>query len=223
MKLISELVEETNFLTETREDGKKEYYIEGRYIALNKQNKNGRYYSEENITPEINRYIKEVIEAKRAFGELGHPQGPTINLDRVSHIITELKKDGNYFVGKSKITETPMGEIAKGLMSSGGQLGVSTRGMGSLIEKNGVMEVQPDFKLSTVDIVSDPSGPGCFVNGIMEGVNWIYDPIKNTWHEEILDEMKKSIKKMSIREIEEKKFAIFEEYMSSLAVKNNNI
>jgi len=220
MKLISELVEETSFITEINEAGKKEHYIEGRYIALNKPNKNGRYYAEKHIAPEIGRYIKEVINDKRAFGELGHPQGPTINLDRVSHIITELKKDGDYYVGKARITETPMGEIAKGLMSSGGQLGVSTRGMGSLLEKNGVMEVQPDFKLSTVDIVSDPSGPGCFVNGIMENVEWIYDPVKNSWHEEKLHEMKKEIHKMTKEQIEANKIAMFENYIASLTVKD---
>jgi len=220
MKLISELVEETSFITEINEAGKKEHYIEGRYIALNKPNKNGRYYAEKHIAPEIGRYIKEVINAKRAFGELGNPQGPTINLDRVSHIITELKKDGDYYVGKARITETPMGEIAKGLMSSGGQLGVSTRGMGSLLEKNGVMEVQPDFKLSTVDIVSDPSGPGCFVNGIMENVEWIYDPVKNSWHEEKLHEMKKEIHKMTKEQIEANKIAMFENYIASLTVKD---
>jgi hypothetical protein len=137
-------------------------------------------------------------------------------LDRVSHIIVELKKEGNYYNGKAKLTETPMGQIAKGLLESGGQLGVSTRGMGSLKEQNGVMVVQSDFKLATVDIVSDPSGPGCFVNGIMENVEWIYDPVRGTWFEEKLQETKKQIKKMSKRQIEEQKIAIFENYLASL-------
>lgn len=220
MKLITELVEETHFLTETKEDGKKEFFIEGKFISANRKNKNGRIYPMEVLEPEVSRYIREVVNTKRAFGELNHPSGPTINLQNVSHIITELKKDGDYFIGKAKLTETPMGEIAKGLMTSGGQLGVSTRGMGSLVEKNGMMEVQKDFKLATVDIVGDPSGHECFVNGIMEGVEWIYDPVKGTWHEEQLHEYKKAISKMSIKEIEEKKMAIFEDYITSLTVKD---
>jgi len=220
MKLITELTEETQYITETKENGNKDHFIVGKFISIGEKNKNGRVYPEHVLEPEVDRYMREVVNAKRAFGELGHPQGPTINLDRVSHIITELKKDGKHYVGKAKITETPMGEIAKGLMSSGGQLGVSTRGMGSLIEKNGVMEVQPDFKLSTVDLVSDPSGKGCFVNGIMENVEWIYDPVKGTWHEEQLQEMKKAIHKMSKEELERKQLSIFEDYIASLSVKD---
>jgi Prohead core protein serine protease len=223
MKLITELNEEVEFITETKESGDKDYFIVGRYMTANEPNKNGRLYEKKTLEKEVERYIREVVNAKRALGELNHPQGPTINLDRVSHIITELTWDGNYVNGKAKLTETPMGDIAKGLLKSGCQLGVSTRGMGSLKESNGVMVVQPDFKLSTVDIVSDPSGPGCFVNGIMENVEWIYDPVKGTWFEEKLHETKKTINKMSIREIEEKKFAIFEDYISSLAVKNYKI
>ena len=186
------------------------------------RSKNGRFYEKKAIEPEVDRYIREVVKAKRALGELNHPQGPTINLDRVSHIITELKWNGNYVDGKAKITSTPMGDIARGLLESGCQLGVSTRGMGSLKESNGVMVVQPDFKLSTVDIVSDPSGPGCFVNGIMENVEWIYDAAKGTWHEEQLHEVKKQINKMSIKEIEEKKFAIFEDYVDRKSTRLNS-
>jgi Prohead core protein serine protease len=223
MKLFTELSEQVEFITETKESGDKDYFIVGRYMTANEANKNGRLYEKKTLEKEVERYIREVVNAKRALGELNHPQGPTINLDRVSHIITELTWDGNYVNGKAKLTETPMGDIAKGLLKSGCQLGVSTRGMGSLKESNGVMVVQPDFKLSTVDIVSDPSGPGCFVNGIMENVEWIYDPIKGTWFEEKLHETKKAINKMSIREIEEKKFAIFEDYISSLAVKNYKV
>ena len=220
MKLITELNEEVEFITETKENGNKDYFIVGRYMTANEPNKNGRLYEKKTLENEVSRYIREVVNAKRALGELNHPQGPTINLDRVSHMITELKWDGNYVNGKAKLTETPMGDIAKGLLKSGCQLGVSTRGMGSLKESNGVMVVQPDFKLSTVDIVSDPSGPGCFVNGIMENVEWIYDPIKGTWHEEQLHEMKKEIHKLSKAEIEAKKIAMFEEYIASLSVKN---
>jgi hypothetical protein len=216
MKLIAELTEETQYITEKTEDGKKQHFIIGRFMTAEEKNKNGRLYKKDILENEVSRYLREVVNAKRAFGELNHPSGPTINLDRVSHIITELKWDGNFVNGKAKITSTPMGEIARGLLESGGQLGVSTRGMGSLKEQNGVMVVQSDFKLSTVDIVSDPSGPGCFVNGIMEGVEWLYDPVKDTWLEEKLHETKNSINKLSKKQLEEQKFAIFENYISSL-------
>lgn len=220
MKLISELVEETSFLTETREDGKKEYFIEGPFISMDKLNKNGRIYREEIMEPEVNRYIREMVASKRAFGELGHPQGPTINLDRVCHIVTEMKKDGKFYIGKAKLTETPMGEIVKGLLNSGGQVGVSTRGLGSIVEKNGVMEVQKDFKLACVDVVGDPSGYNCFVNGIMENVDWVYDPVKGSWHEQKLDDIKKQIHGMSKSQLEEQKIALIEDYFASLAVKD---
>jgi len=223
MKLITEIIEDTHYITERTEDGKKNHYITGRFIVAEEKNKNGRTYPKHVLEKEVARYVREVVNAKRAFGELNHPAGPTINLDRVSHIITELNQDGNYFNGKAKITSTPMGEIARGLLESGGQLGVSTRGMGSLKESNGVMVVQPDFKLSTVDIVSDPSGPGCFVNGIMENVEWVYDPVKNTWHEEQLHETKKQIQKLSKSQLEEQKLAIFENYLSSLLLKNKKL
>ena len=216
MKLIAELTEETQYITEKSEDGKKQHFIIGRFMTAEEKNKNGRLYKKDVLENEVSRYIREVVNAKRAFGELNHPSGPTINLDRVSHIITELKWDGNYVNGKAKITSTPMGEIARGLLESGGQLGVSTRGMGSLKESNGAMVVQPDFKLSTVDIVSDPSGPGCFVNGIMEGVEWLYDPVKDTWLEEKLHETKQQIHRLSKRQLEEQKLAIFENYLTSL-------
>jgi hypothetical protein len=219
MKLIAELNEETHYLTERSEDGNKHHYITGRFMTAEEKNKNGRMYKKDILQNEVSRYIREVVNAKRAFGELNHPSGPTINLDRVSHIITELSWDGNFVNGKAKITSTPMGEIARGLLESGGQLGVSTRGMGSLKEQNGVMVVQSDFKLSTVDIVSDPSGPGCFVNGIMENVEWIYDPVKGTWHEEKLHEMKKHMHTLSKTKLEEQKLAMFEEYLTSLTLK----
>ena len=216
MKLIAELTEETQYITEKSEDGKKQHFIMGRFMTAEEKNKNGRLYKKDILENEVSRYIREVVNAKRAFGELNHPAGPTINLDRVSHIITELRWDGNYVNGKAKITSTPMGEIARGLLESGGQLGVSTRGLGSLKESNGVMVVQSDFKLSTVDIVSDPSGPGCFVNGIMEGVDWLYDPVKDTWLEEKLHETKKEIHNLSKRQLEEQKLAIFENYITTL-------
>ena len=219
MKLITELTEEVEYITEKSESGNKDHYIVGRFITANEPNKNGRLYEKKHLEKEVDRYIREMVNTKRALGELNHPQGPTINLDRVSHMITELKWDGNYVNGKARITETPMGEIVKGLLDSGWKGSVSTRGLGSLKESNGIMVVQPDFKLSTVDIVSDPSGPGCFVNGVMENVEWLYDPVKGTWHEEKLHETKKQIHNMSKREITEKQLSIFEEYITSLTIK----
>jgi len=221
MKLITELVEEVQYVTEASENGEKHYFIEGIFLQANRKNRNGRMYPLDIMEKEVNRYISEVVDNKRGYGELGHPQGPQINLDRVSHIITSLKRDGDNFIGKAKLTETPMGNIAKGLLKSGASLGVSSRGMGTLNpDKSGTMVVGPDFHLATAaDIVADPSAPDAFVKGIMEGVEWVYDPVKGTWYEEKLDNMKKAINKMSIREIEEKKLAIFENYITSLTLK----
>ena len=221
MKLITELNETVQYISETKESGHKEHFIEGVFLQSEVKNKNGRIYPEGVLDKEVGRYITEVVKANRAYGELGHPSGPSINLDRVSHMIVELKKDGKNWRGKAKITETPMGNIAKGLLESGANLGVSSRAMGSLKESNGVMVVQNDLKLSTAaDIVADPSAPDAFVKGIMENVEWIYDPVKNTWHEQKLEETKKSIHKMSKSKLEEQRLSIFEDYLTSLAVKN---
>jgi hypothetical protein len=222
MKLITELVEDVQYITEATENGDKQHFIEGIFLQANRKNRNGRIYPLEIMEKEVNRYIGEVIDNKRGYGELGHPQGPSINLDRVSHIITSLKRDGDNFIGKAKLTETPMGNIAKGLLKSGASLGVSSRGMGTLnADKSGAMIVGPDFHLATAaDIVADPSAPDAFVQGIMEGVDWVYDPTKGTWKEEKLAEMKKTMDKMSVNEINEKKFAIFETYITNLLLKN---
>ena len=221
MKLFTELVEDVKYITEANEKtGKKDMYIEGIFLQAELQNRNGRMYPIEVLENEVKRYVRETVDKGRAYGELGHPSGPSINLDRVSHIITELKRDGNNFIGKAKLTETPMGNIAKGLLESGANLGVSSRAMGSLKESNGVMVVQNDLKLSTAaDIVADPSAPDAFVKGIMEGVEWLYDPVKGTWHEQKLEETRKSIHKMSKSKLEEQRLAIFEDYLTSLAVK----
>jgi hypothetical protein len=175
----------------------------------------------ENISKEVARYIRENVKTKRAYGELGHPTGPQINLERVSHIITELAQDGHNYVGKALIVNTPMGNIARGLLESGAKLGVSTRGMGSIEPgKDGSMIVQKDYKIATGgDIVADPSAPNAFVEGIMEDVSWLYDATDDTWHLEHLAETKKSLKKMNLREIQEKKVVMFEEYLSALASK----
>lgn len=221
MKLITELVEDVQLISEAKESGGKEYYIEGIFLQADIKNRNGRMYPMEVLEKEVNRYVTEVVDKNRAFGELGHPSGPSINLDRVSHIITELKRDGKNIRGKAKLTETPMGKIARGIMESGGQLGVSSRAMGSLKEEKGVMVVQSDLRLSTAaDIVADPSAPDAFVNGIMEGVEWLYDPVKNTWSEQKLHDTKKKIHRMSRSQIDERKMAILEDYIASLAVKN---
>ena len=222
MKLITEAkFEDVEYITEARENGVKDHYIHGIFLQAEVPNRNGRIYRLPIMEAAVNRYIEDHVNTKRGYGELGHPAGPQINLDRVSHLITELKKDGNNFIGKAKLTETPMGNIAKGLLNSGSNLGVSSRGMGSLKpNKQGIMEVQEDFHLATAaDIVADPSAPNAFVKGIMENVEWVYDPVKNTWHEERLHEMKKSLRKMSMNQIEQNQLGIFESYIKSLASK----
>lgn len=223
MKLIRELTENVEFVTETAESGKKNFFITGPFLVAEKQNKNGRIYRMPILENEVARYMKDQVNEGRGYGELGHPTGPQINLDRVSHLIKELKRDNNVFMGKALITDTPMGNIARGLMESGAKLGVSSRGLGSL-QKNsdGIMEVQSDFKLATAaDIVADPSAPGAFVNGIMENVEWVYDPIKGTWLEEKVDNLKKNIREMSKKELEAKQLSIFENYIHSLTLKKH--
>jgi len=175
MKLITEYVEnDLNYLTEEK-DGKKQYVIEGIFMQAESKNRNGRIYPKAVMEAAVDRYMTEQVSKGRAVGELNHPEGPTINLDKVSHKITELRWEGNNVVGKAQILDTPMGQIVKGLMEGGVQLGVSSRGMGSLVQKGGVSVVNKDFQLATVDIVQDPSAPEAFVNGIMEGVEWIWD------------------------------------------------
>jgi hypothetical protein len=221
MKLIAEQIVDVEYISEAKESGEKEHFIKGIFLQSEQVNRNGRVYRKPVLEKEVNRYIKENVSSNRAYGELGHPQGPTINLDRVSHMITELKWSGNDVIGKAKITETPMGNIVKGLLKSGANLGVSSRGMGSLVEKNGVMEVQNDFHLATAaDIVADPSAPNAFVEGIMENVDWIYDPVKDTWLEQKLHETRKALKKMSMDELEQNRLGIFESYVKSLVSKS---
>jgi len=221
MKLITELNQSVHYLSEAHENGKKYHFIEGVFLQADLKNRNGRVYPLDVMENEVNRYVREVVHANRAYGELGHPAGPSINLDRVSHMIVELRRDGKNFIGKAKLTETPMGNIARGLLESGAELGVSSRGMGSLKESQGVMVVQSDYRIATAaDIVADPSAPNAFVQGIMENVEWIYDPVRDTWMEEKLDNTKKSIHKMSRKQLEENKMAIFEDYIASLTLKN---
>jgi len=219
MKLITEITESIKVLTEENEEGKKSMFIEGIFLQGHIQNRNGRRYSTDILEKEVNRYISESVQKGRAYGELGHPDGPSINLDRVSHIITELRRDGDNFVGKAKISSTPMGKIVEGLLSDGAQLGVSSRGMGSLKEgKDGVMEVQDDFYLATAaDIVADPSAPDAFVNGIMEGVEWVWDQGKAVARstQEIQQEVENSVRQKKLNE--QKKLQLFERFLSEIS------
>ena len=218
LKLICEVNEDINYITEAKdESGKKSYFIEGVFMQGDIKNRNGRVYPAETLAKEVSRYNKEYVEKKRAYGELGHPQGPTINLERVSHMITELKQDGSNFMGKAKImTETPYGAIVKSLMDEGAQLGVSSRGMGSLkAGKAGAQEVQKDFYLATAaDIVADPSAPDAFVNGIMESKEWVWD--NGVIREATVADYETQIKKASKSDLESVKLKVFENFLSRL-------
>ena len=214
MKLIKEITESVNYLTEEK-DGKKTLYIEGPFLVSETVNKNKRMYKEETMRNEVNRYTEEYITKNRAFGELGHPDTPSINLDRVSHLIVGLRQEGNAWIGKAKILETPMGNIARNLIEGGAQLGVSSRGMGSLKMENGINVVQGDFHLATAaDIVADPSAPGAFVQGIMEGKEWIM--VNGVWTEYQYEEAKQEIKKASRKEIEAVSLRIWESFVKKL-------
>lgn len=216
MKLITEVIEEVQVITEAKENGDKTYFIEGIFMQGNQKNRNGRIYPVDVLEREVGRYNTEYIQKNRAYGELGHPQGPTINLDRVSHMVKELYRDGDNFKGKAKIMDTPMGNIVKNLMNEGATLGVSSRGMGSLKAKNGVNEVQDDFYLATAgDIVADPSAPDAFVEGIMEGKEWVWDNgiIKEVDIVNYRDEINESIRK---RQKEEATMQVFENFLQKL-------
>ena len=176
VKLFSEAVDEVQYITEAKEGGGKNYKIKGIFLQADIKNRNGRVYPMEVLEKEVGRYNKKFINESRAYGELGHPEGPTVNLERVSHIVTELYPDGKNFIGEAKIMETPMGKIVKSIMDEGCKLGVSSRGMGSLDQKNGANYVRDDFYLATAaDIVADPSAPNAFVEGIMEGKEWVWN------------------------------------------------
>lgn len=223
MKLIRETIEDVSFniTEENLAEGvsKKNYFIEGVFMQGDIKNRNGRMYPSPVIAKEVTRYNKEYVEKKRAFGELGHPEGPTINLERVSHMITTLEQDGSNFVGKAKVMDTPMGQVVKNLMDEGATLGVSSRGMGSLKQTtNGIMEVQNDFMLATAgDIVADPSAPQAFVRGVMEGVDWIYDAASGTWQSmEKVDKIVSEARTMSRQQLEEQKFNLFSRFLNSL-------
>jgi len=214
MKLITETIESIKILTEDN-NGKQNLYIEGVFLQSEIQNRNGRIYPLSVLQKEVNRYNEEYVVKGRALGELGHPDGPTVNLDRVSHKIVSLKAEGNNFIGKARILDTPMGKIAKNLLDEGVQLGVSSRGMGSLEEQNGVKYLRDDFMLATAaDIVADPSAPDAFVNGIMEGKEWVWD--NGILKECQISDMKKYISESTRRDMEERTLKVFEHFLSNL-------
>ena len=211
MKLISEYHDSNlQVITEAKKDGKKEYVIEGVFMQADKQNRNGRVYEKSILEAAVDKYVKEQVKTGRAVGELNHPDGPGINLDKVSHKITELRFEGSDVIGKASILQTPMGKIVEGLLEGGVKLGVSSRGMGTLEKKNGVMSVGKDFMLATVDIVQDPSAPEAFVNGIMEGVDWVWDNgILKPQEIEIIETEIKEARNMRSADIEIKAFKNF--------------
>lgn len=215
MKLISELNEQVKLVVEEGTEGKKNLYITGPFIQCEVVNRNNRKYIKETVEREVKRYTEQYIDKNRALGELGHPDGPSINLDRVCIKIVELKQKDNDFIGKARILETPMGQIARNLIESGVQLGVSTRGMGSLVEKNGIMEVQDDFYLATAaDVVADPSAPNAFVNGIMEGVDWIWDG--NIFKAQQVEKAKKLVESAPKVNLEDVKLRVFKHFLSNM-------
>jgi len=207
MKLITEHVDDVQFITERKADGSKKYVIEGIFMQANKANRNGRMYPREILEKAVNKYVTEQVSKGRAVGELNHPEGPTINLDKVSHKITELKWDGNNVVGKATILDTPMGLIVQGLLEGEVQMGVSSRGMGSLANKGGVNVVNNDFMLNAVDIVQDPSAPEAFVNGVMEGVEWILE--NGVFKQQEFEQFETEIKKAPNANMQMKAFKDF--------------
>ena len=216
LKLITEMNEDIQFLTEADEKtGKKNYFIEGVFMQAEQKNRNGRVYPTGVLFPVVEKYTQTYVKENRAMGELNHPQGPTVNLDRVSHMIKDLNPSGRDIVGKAKVMETPMGKIAMNLIDEGARLGVSSRGMGSLkLNSSGINEVQKDFMLAAVDIVADPSAPNAFVNGIMEGREWIWN--NGVLQEKQIAQYHKEMKEASSRQLEEKAISLFEDFLSKL-------
>tara|TARA_B100000035_G_scaffold290588_1_gene277812 strand:+ start:1126 stop:1770 length:645 start_codon:yes stop_codon:yes gene_type:complete len=214
MKLISEEILNVDFLTEEKE-GKKRHFIEGIFLQAELKNRNGRMYPVKTLAREVAKYDESYIQKGRALGELGHPDGPSINLDRVSHRIVSLNQEGNNFMGKAQILDTPMGNIAKSLLDEGVKLGVSSRGMGSLVKKEGCNVVADDFMLATAaDIVADPSAPDAFVDGIMEGKEWVWD--NGILKESAVAEIKQEIDEATLINIQERKISAFEMFLKSL-------
>ena len=215
MYLIKEHTEEVKLIVEEKLGKGKEYFIEGVFLQSNLKNRNGRMYPKAIMAKEINRYNEEYIKKNRAFGELGHPDSPSINLDRVCMMIKSLKEDGDNWVGRAKIMDTPYGKIVKSLIDEGAQLGVSSRGMGSLISKGGVQMVQDDFTLATAaDIVADPSAPNAFVEGIMEGKEWVL--VDGKFVEQDMSEAQRIIRATSSKRLEEQKLKLFMNFLQKI-------
>ena len=216
MKLITERIEQVQYITEATENGKKNLYITGPFLVYDKPNKNNRLYTKGTLSKEVGRYNEEFVKTNRALGELGHPDTPSINLERVSHKIVSLEDNGEAFIGKAMILETPYGQIVKNFIDSGVNLGVSSRGMGSLMQtKEGYNLVQDDFKLATAaDIVADPSAPGAFVNGIMENKEWLF--VDGRFVEADIESAKKQIRQASRKDIEQVALTLFESFIRKL-------
>ena len=215
MKLIREEIETAKVTITEGKNGRKNHFIEGVFLQGEIKNRNGRMYPISTLQREAKNYNTKYIEKGRALGELGHPDGPTINLDRVSHLITSLKQEGNNYVGKARLLDTPMGNIAKNLIDEGVKLGVSSRGLGTIRERDGVKVVMDDFMLATAaDIVADPSAPDAFVNGIMEGKEWIYN--NGSVQEQTVEQIKKRIDNAALNQMEEVKLSAFSQYLQGL-------
>jgi|TARA_B100000073_G_scaffold82581_1_gene63145 hypothetical protein len=216
MKLISEEIVDVQFITE-ESSGKKSHFIEGVFLQSDIRNRNGRMYPFDTLNREVSKYNESYIQRGRALGELGHPDGPTINLDRVSHKIVSLRAEGKNFIGKAKLLETPMGKIAKNLLDEGVKLGVSSRGLGSIERKGDVNIVKDDFMLSTAaDIVADPSAPDAFVEGIMEGTEWVWD--NGIWQHSDLEKAKHHIESSSMNDLTDRKLKVFESFLRNLKI-----
>ena len=219
MRLITEYVENNlEMICEAKKDGTKNYFIEGVFMQSNKKNRNGRIYEKKTMEKAVEKYVTEQVKTGRAVGELNHPEGPTVNLDKVSHKITDLHWQGNDVVGKASILKTPMGQIVEGLLEGGVKLGVSSRGMGSLVSKNGAQYVGDDFMLSTVDIVQDPSAPSAFVNGVMEGVEWVWgNGLSRLQDIEIIET---EIKSAPAKDLQDVEIRAFKNFLSKLNLKS---
>lgn len=216
LKLITETIEDVEYITESKEEGgKKNYLIRGPFMQSEMKNRNGRWYPAPILEREVNRYCKDYVDTKRAFGELGHPDSPAINLERVSHMISKLERNGNMFIGEARVLETPYGMIVRNLIDAGARLGVSSRGLGSLVNKAHGKEVQEDFFLATpADIVADPSAPSAFVDGIVEGKEYIWN--NGILEEHIIADMHKQIKQASKAELYEAKLRVFADFLKLL-------
>jgi hypothetical protein len=214
MKLITETVEDVETIVESNESGGKTYKLKGVMMESDTQNRNGRIYEGKILKKETQRYISEYVNKNRALGELNHPSGPTVNLDRVSHMVTKLNESGKQILGEAKIIDTPMGKIVKNLIDAGAKLGVSSRGMGSLEKRNGVNYVKDDFTLAAIDIVADPSAPNAFVDGILEGKEWIWD--NGLLVEKEISEYQKKLKKISKRKLEEEAIKLFSDFLRKI-------